>query len=127
MRMLSLTYSQLLRYNPISEQDFFEEVYPLFYAPDAAPPSDDPLLSHKLSLMFMVLAIGSLVDMENQAYNIEAEKYHQLARASIFQSTLFEDPTISAIQTLASTRCIAANRVLIFNFIVPDDLLSFLI
>lgn len=53
--------------------------------------------------MFMVLAIGSLVDIKQPAYNIEAEKYHQLARASLFQSSLFEDPTISAVQTLACT------------------------
>lgn len=51
--------------------------------------------------MFMVLAIGSLVDIKHSAYNIEAEKFHQLARASLFQSSLFEDPTISAVQTLA--------------------------
>ncbi|KAG9312894.1 hypothetical protein JVU11DRAFT_6327 [Chiua virens] len=87
-------------YNPISEQDFFEEIYPLFYAPDVGPPADDPLLSHKLALMFMILAIGSLVDIKHTAYNIEAEKYHQLARATLFQSSLFEEPTISAVQTL---------------------------
>ncbi|KIJ20777.1 hypothetical protein PAXINDRAFT_165615 [Paxillus involutus ATCC 200175] len=87
-------------YNPISQQSFYEEIYPLFYAPDAGPPSDDPLLSHKLSLVFMILAIGSLMDIKQPAYNIEAEKYHQLARASLFQSSLFEDPTVSAVQTL---------------------------
>lgn len=95
--------SHPFRYNPINEQDFFEEIYPLFYAPDAAPPPDDPLLSHKLALIFMILAIGSLVDIKHPAYNIEAEKYHQLARASLFQSSLFEEPTISAVQTLACT------------------------
>lgn len=51
----------------------------------------------------MVLAIGSLVDIKHGAYNIEAEKYHQLARAALFQSSLFEDPTITAVQTLART------------------------
>lgn len=43
------------------------------------------------------------MDVKHPAYNIEAEKYHQLARASLFQSSLFEDPTISAVQTLACT------------------------
>lgn len=91
------------RYNPIGERDYFEEIYALFYTPDIGPPSDDPLLSHKLALVFMVLAIGSLVDIKYTAYNIEAEKYHQLARAALFQSSLFEDPTISAVQALACT------------------------
>jgi hypothetical protein len=32
--------------------------------------------------MFIVLAIGSLMDTSQPAYNLEAEKYHQLARAA---------------------------------------------
>jgi hypothetical protein len=52
----------------------------------------------------MVLAIGSLMDIHQPAYNIEAEKYHQLARAALFQSSLFDDPTISAVQALVSIR-----------------------
>lgn len=48
----------------------------------------------------MVLAIGSLMDTGYPAYNIEAEKYHQLARASLFQHPLFDDPTITSIQSL---------------------------
>lgn len=87
-------------YNPISQQCFYEDIYPQFYTPNAGPPSDDPLLSHKMSLVFMVLAIGTLMDVHQPAYNVEAEKYHQLARAALFQSSLFEDPTINAVQAL---------------------------
>lgn len=50
--------------------------------------------------MFMVLAIGSLMDIKRPAYNIEAEKYHQLARAALFQSPIFEEPTLHAVQAL---------------------------
>ncbi|KAF7798003.1 hypothetical protein EIP86_009213 [Pleurotus ostreatoroseus] len=88
------------RYNPLSLEQFNEHVYFQFYNPNAAPPIDDPLLSHQLALMFMVLAIGSLMDTKRPAYNIEAEKYHQLARAALFQSPIFEEPTINAVQTL---------------------------
>ena len=35
-------------------------------------------------------------------YNLEAEKYHQLARAALFKSAIFEDPTIHAVQALVS-------------------------
>lgn len=48
----------------------------------------------------MVLAIGSLMDTKRTAYNIEAEKYHQLARAALFQSPIFEEPTLFAVQVL---------------------------
>ena len=61
---------------------------------------DDPLMSHQLALMFMILAIGSLMDIARPAYNIEAEKYHHLARAALFQSPIFEEPTLAAVQAL---------------------------
>ncbi|THG97365.1 hypothetical protein EW026_g4615 [Hermanssonia centrifuga] len=87
-------------YNPVSLDQFNEHVYYQFYNPNAAPPIDDPLLSHQLALMFMVLAIGSLMDIKRPSYNIESEKYHQLARAALFQSPIFEEPTINAVQVL---------------------------
>ncbi|KAI0691234.1 hypothetical protein BC835DRAFT_1279571 [Cytidiella melzeri] len=87
-------------YSIVSLEQFNEQVYYQFYNPNAAPPVNDIYLSHQLGLMFMVLAIGSLMDIKRQAYNIEAEKYHMLARAALFQSPIFEQPTISAVQTL---------------------------
>jgi hypothetical protein len=50
--------------------------------------------------MFMVLAIGSLMDTRLPSYNIEAEKYHQLARAALFQNNFFDEPTLGAVQAL---------------------------
>lgn len=88
------------RYNPISVAQFNEHIFDQFYRPDALPLTDDPLLSHQLALMFMVLAIGSLMDIKRPAYNIDAEKYHQLARAALFQSPIFEEPTLNAVQAL---------------------------
>jgi hypothetical protein len=55
--------------------------------------------------MFIVLAIGSLMDTSLPAYNIEAEKYHQLARAALFNDSLFDDPTIHAVQALVRSFC----------------------
>ncbi|OBZ66412.1 GTP-binding protein Rho3 [Grifola frondosa] len=73
-------------YNPISLAQFNENAFYPFYSPNASPQMDDPLLSHQLALMFMVLAIGSLMDITRPSYNIEADKYHHLARAALFQS-----------------------------------------
>lgn len=79
-----------------------EEVFAQFYDPNAQPPTDDPILSHRLALMFIVLAIGTVIDTNLPAYNLEAEKYHQLARAALFQNGLFDEPTINAVQALVS-------------------------
>ncbi|KAG6916551.1 hypothetical protein DXG01_006377 [Tephrocybe rancida] len=87
-------------YNPVSQEAFDSQVYPQFYDPNIGPQSDDPQLSHRLSLLFMVLAIGSLVNTDLPAYNLEAEKYHQLARAALFSNSIFDEPTINAVQAL---------------------------
>jgi hypothetical protein len=50
--------------------------------------------------MFMVLAIGSLMNTALPAYNRDAEKYHQLARAALFNTTIFDEPTVNAVQAL---------------------------
>lgn len=52
--------------------------------------------------MFMVLAVGTLMDPSLPAYNLEAEKYHQLARSALFQGTTFDDPTLNAVQAVVS-------------------------
>jgi hypothetical protein len=81
-------------------------VYSQFYNDNAAAAAaaattiDDRLLSHRQALLFMVFAIGTLVNTTEPAYSLEAEKYHQLARASLFSHPLFEDLTVDAIQAL---------------------------
>ncbi|KAJ7746905.1 fungal-specific transcription factor domain-containing protein [Mycena maculata] len=87
-------------YAPISPESFEAEVYSQFYDPSVAPPADQPLYAHRLSLMFIVLAIGALMDTSEPAYNLEAEKYHQLARAALFLHSFFDQPTINAVQSL---------------------------
>lgn len=58
------------------------------------------VVSHRLSVMFMVLAIGSLMDTRLPSYNIDAEKYHQLARATLFQNNVYDAPSVGVVQAL---------------------------
>jgi Fungal specific transcription factor domain len=91
------------RYNPISIADFNTTIYSiLFKSQSTLATNDEPnvVVSHRLSVMFMVLAIGSLMDTRLASYNIEAEKYHQLARAALFQNHVFDEPTLGAVQAL---------------------------
>ncbi|KAF5336101.1 hypothetical protein D9611_006219 [Ephemerocybe angulata] len=100
-KLRSIYYSHAAwMYNPINIETFDEEVWSLFYGQRAGPIQEDPMVYHRLSLMFIVLAIGSLMDMTLPAYNLEAEKYHQLSRAAIFHSSLFDEPTLNAVQSL---------------------------
>ncbi|KAF7370826.1 Fungal-trans domain-containing protein [Mycena sanguinolenta] len=99
LRDIYFTYAAWM-YAPISPESFEVEVYSQFYDPNASGAIDQPLLAHRLSLMFIVLAIGSLMDTNEPAYNLEAEKYHQLARAALFLHSFFDQPTINAVQSL---------------------------
>lgn len=100
--LCSIFYSHAAwMYNPINQETFDEEVYSQLIGRDnsvALP--EEPIVYHRLSLMFMVLAIGSLMNTSLPAYSLEAEKYHQLARAALFHSSLFDEPTLNAVQAL---------------------------
>ncbi|KAI9064180.1 hypothetical protein FKP32DRAFT_1570746 [Trametes sanguinea] len=87
-------------YHPVSVGQFNENAFNVFYNPNKAVDMEDPLLPHQYSLLYMVFAIGSLMDTSRPAYNVEAEKYHHLARAALFQSPIFEEPTLTAVQSL---------------------------
>lgn len=88
------------RYDPINKESFDTEVYSQIYDQPTGSISDDPLTSHRLSLMFMILAIGTLMNTSLPSYSLEAEKYHQLARAALFHYSVFDEPTINAVQAL---------------------------
>jgi len=102
MRVPNTLILAMGRYSPISLEAFDEQVYSQFYHASSIAPADDQLLSHRQSVLFMVFAIGSLMNPAESAYNIEAEKYHQLARAALFSNSLFEELTVNAIQALVS-------------------------
>jgi hypothetical protein len=98
-------------YNCITQNTFDMEVFARFY--DANWQSPDPMDSstaHRLSILYMVLAIGSLMDTNQPAYGLEAEKYHQLAKASLFCTCFIEEPTLHAVQALVSSPCILCYR-----------------
>ncbi|KAF5355299.1 hypothetical protein D9758_005984 [Tetrapyrgos nigripes] len=87
-------------YNPVAQDVFNLEVFSQFYDPNVRPSADDPVLLHRLSLLFIVLAIGCLMDTSLPPYNIEAEKYHQLAKAALFREPFLDAPTVNSLQAL---------------------------
>ncbi|KAH9479629.1 putative transcriptional regulatory protein C1F7.11c [Psilocybe cubensis] len=99
LRAIYYTYAAWM-YHPVNVETFDTEIYPAFYNQTIGPIPDEPLLAHKLSILFMILAIGSLMNQALPAYNLEAEKYHQLARAALFHHSFFDIPTINAVQAL---------------------------
>lgn len=54
----------------------------------------------RLSLLFIMMAIGLLVDLNQQNESPKAEVYHRLARASLCETNLMDEPSLDLLQTL---------------------------
>ncbi|GJE99289.1 fungal-specific transcription factor domain-containing protein [Phanerochaete sordida] len=55
---------------------------------------------HDLALLYLVFAVGALVDLSQEPYNAEGEHYHILAKAALCLQPVLEKPSLVAIQGL---------------------------
>ncbi|KAK0230819.1 hypothetical protein IW262DRAFT_1261635 [Armillaria fumosa] len=56
--------------------------------------------SHKLAVLFILFAIGSLVDLTLEPYNYDSEHYYHLSRAALSLRSLFDSPEIATVQAV---------------------------
>ncbi|KAF7342798.1 putative transcriptional regulatory protein C1F7.11c [Mycena sanguinolenta] len=87
------------RYTPINESDFYETIFGPIYD-DTSGGSYASVTSHCLAVLYMVLALGTLVDLDMPPYP-QATKYYQLSRAALAIDSVLEEPSIAGIQALA--------------------------
>ena len=68
------------------------------------------------------------MDPEQQAYGLEAEKYHQVAKAALFQTAMTDDPTLNAVQAVVSWHPPFTLRLLLIdeNAVFDERLFVFL-
>lgn len=60
--------------------------------------------SHRLSFLFMVFALGTLMDIHRPLCSIEAEEYHTLARACLCVEPVYDNSTLQAVQTMVCSK-----------------------
>jgi hypothetical protein len=84
----------------VPEHEFDEIIYPIIY--DQQGGEDDQRAHHCLSVVFLICAIGAMVDPLLPSRNGEGAKYYELGCAALFGSRVIEDPTIEAVQALVS-------------------------
>lgn len=63
----------------------------------------EALSPRRLALLLMILSIGSLMDLNRPIGSLYGEAYHHLARASICEIPLMEEPDFDVIHALASS------------------------
>ncbi|KDQ61627.1 hypothetical protein JAAARDRAFT_31102 [Jaapia argillacea MUCL 33604] len=86
-------------YMPISEAEFYQPIFSRFYSNDISP-DEGTIECHKLAVLYMVLALGSLLDLESTPHSFEAAQYYGLGRAALSIGSVFAEPSVTAIQAL---------------------------
>lgn len=94
--------SMMCRYTPIPENEFYSTVFARIYDQNI-PLDQDPIDSHRLAVLYMVFALGTLFDLEKPSLSLEATQYYQLSRAALSMDPVLEHQTIPAIQALVSS------------------------
>ncbi|KAH9936325.1 uncharacterized protein B0H18DRAFT_868423 [Fomitopsis serialis] len=82
-------------YSPDTSESFIPNLVHSVYTTPTAQ-----LLPHRLSLFLMIIAMGTAVDLEQQHEPYVAERYHQLARAALCETSVLDDPSIDTINAL---------------------------
>lgn len=83
-------------FQSVTPEQLKDEVLPEYYH-EPIPTDDKP---HQLALLFLVFAIGALVDLNQAPGNAEAERFHHVARAAICLRSVIEKPSFETIQAL---------------------------
>lgn len=87
----------------VSKEQLLLEMLPSIYRrplPDGAVVKDDYNGAHDYALLYLIFAIGALLDLNQEPYNSEGEHYHQLARAALCLQPVLEKPSSVTIQAL---------------------------
>lgn len=90
----------------ITPEQVIDEMLPAIYKRPRSElseedrPYQDYSGPHDLSLIFLVFAVGALMDLGQEPYNAEAEHYHILAKAALCLQPVLEKPSLVAIQAL---------------------------
>ncbi|KAF5344686.1 hypothetical protein D9756_011476 [Leucocoprinus leucothites] len=82
----------------VTKAQLRDDTLPVIYRKQQPTPGEDYSSPHDLALVFMVFAVGALVQVEPS--NAEGEHFHQLARAALGLQPVLEKPSIVTIQTL---------------------------
>ncbi|KAH8801829.1 fungal-specific transcription factor domain-containing protein, partial [Flagelloscypha sp. PMI_526] len=90
---------------PVHPTQVFEDMLPTIYRRREAIPGEEYTNPHNLSLLFVILALGCIVETTANSQDInhsrqEAEHYHQISKAALSLQPILERPSIYAIQAL---------------------------
>ncbi|KAF6762713.1 fungal-specific transcription factor domain-containing protein [Ephemerocybe angulata] len=91
-------------FRPIKRDEIMEELLaPIYKALRERQASGTPVTwfsPHKLAVVYLIFALGALVDLTLEPHNKEAESYYNLSRASLALRSVFDSPEISTVHAI---------------------------
>ncbi|KAJ3776587.1 fungal-specific transcription factor domain-containing protein [Lentinula raphanica] len=94
------------QFQPIRRDELIDDILAPIYRSRkdrASPDWNQPhtITPHRLATLYIVFAIGALVDLTLEPYSSEAENFALLCRAAISLRSVFDSPEICTVQTIA--------------------------
>ncbi|KAJ3855656.1 hypothetical protein EV368DRAFT_34161 [Lentinula lateritia] len=94
------------QFQPIRRDELIDEILVPIYRSRkerASSDSNQPhvISPHRLASLYIVFAIGALVDLTLDPYSSEAESFALLCRAAISLRSVFDSPEICTVQTIS--------------------------
>ncbi|KAG6891283.1 hypothetical protein C0992_009475 [Termitomyces sp. T32_za158] len=92
-------------FRPMKRDEIIDETLsPIYKSMKERRSTDSPgphiIFPHKLAVLFLVFALGALVDLTLEPYNVESDTYYHLSRACLSLRSIFESPEITTVQAV---------------------------
>ncbi|KAF8573766.1 hypothetical protein K439DRAFT_1665694 [Ramaria rubella] len=113
--------------DPLPREPFMTMIFNECYPDNTPAQSLQHVSSHRLSVLFMVFALGTLMDTHKPLCSIEAEEYHTLARACLCVEPVYDNSSLQAVQSmhlmlwyyiLAATRRTTGYRLALWGVVI---------
>ncbi|KAI5992554.1 fungal-specific transcription factor domain-containing protein [Pisolithus marmoratus] len=84
----------------LSKDHILSELLPAYYTNGVPHVSQAETNPHQLALLFLIFAVGALLDPDQEPRNMDADFYHQVARAAICLQSVIDKPSLETVQAL---------------------------
>ncbi|KZP26777.1 hypothetical protein FIBSPDRAFT_781546, partial [Athelia psychrophila] len=92
-------------FRPMTKEELMEDIMNPIYA--AKEEHENPQLEvnskvspHKLSILYSIFALASIVDLTLPAFNEEGAHYHHCSRAALALRSIFDSPMVETVQAI---------------------------
>jgi hypothetical protein len=91
---------------PIKRDEVIDEILSPVYRSfkgrqESTSENSHAVTPHKLATLFLIFALGTLVDLTLETFAVDAEKYYHLARAALSLQSILDSPEIYTVQAIA--------------------------